>query len=1223
MPTVNAPYGRVNAVVASSATLQDYFPRTFAFDLGLEGRPYAVVGRRTADGRAADPDLIVISGDGVLHRFEAKEGTPDGWVEERYDVPQLKGATIIKINASAQDPKTGSERLIVTVSALTANPRRQVFLILERTPRSGWRPFNLPFSPIPTKDLSLAVASGFVGIGGGKLQTFYACLPPGRGISLAGYGVTNAGEAFTLALMDNPQGIDRLVATSTDYTLCLSRLQNNVLTLYPASINPRDLRDNLLPVHFNMNDRSRSFRMPIRVDAVDASCMTPITDTRGLCHGMFVRTADHQLIACAFGDEQRADNMAVLTGHRDGPDEAHDVTSAFGDDGALHVFVRDGNDLIWYANWATGAHASSLVWAPTGWTGRDIEAPQIERGRPYVFVDNGGDRIDQITQSDSLDEWTRSSVTIPEPVPEAEPADVHIITLSTVTAQSDPVPNAEVMVRASRPTVAEYQGRLYRLGPDRPVTFVTAATGGVTFRLKASGIDTANLLVSAADLPDVPEISFRPQESALSRLAGLDADFLVDGARLKAAGLAPASMSDGDANKLADVLRSSALKALSDGTGAPGNTHIRRMVANSSAPAPVSVRFSRADDGSVSVAQSVPAAGGVARSLSATTTVYNTPGGFWSYLRSMWTKVRDFVVEVVDSGVKFIVTTAEGAVELFTRVGRYIAEGVEAVVAWVCSLAKDLYEAGKRFCGWLAEKVGWADVIRCKNLVRDYSLATLIDLETLVGQALPAKISEGVAWAKGQVNTVFDQAIGQFDGKGATPVGKVEADPTGKRIQSNNSRVLLVQNAVPETAGEFKLFEISPALAEKINTLAARTEEIGRRNEWQALLKPLSDMFQGKTSLADGLSIASGQLLRVLKPVVLFALDLVDVIQTLVLEMVAAIIGLFRKALQASVATLGGPFAWVNSLYRGLSGGADLSIIDLASLFLVAPAVILHHIYKKKPVIDPAMVLPAKLTSPLAIIPGLLLSEVDANSQDSVKTEVTATYRVMTLIYDICVAVWAVIRSAVSLIENALRITDLDNVATSGKLRGAFTWIVRIADFGPWLWLSITEGLIGGLGAWIWGKMKEHPAATQIIALVIVVTIILVFASGLVSTIAGWYGGLAANPLVWLSSGLTSFSGMAVVGLNLLLVGLWLAGGKEGKSEDAVKRFWLARGAAIPLQLRKLTAFLLPIGWALSKSPEPVSKGIGVGMIAGGFAIDSVGYLTGGSILAYRASVPV
>lgn len=1219
MSHISLPQRRVNALTASSATLQDYFPRTFAFDIGLEGRPYAVAGRRTRDGQAAEPDLIVISAHGVLHHFRATDGSATGWSEERYDLPDLKGATILRINASAQDPETGRERLIVTVSAQRAD-RHRVFLILERTP-AGWRHFDMPPSPFDEKDLSFAVDSGFVGVAGGKLQTFYACLPPGFGTSLAAYGVTNAGEAFTLALRDSPQGIDRLVAPVNDWRLSLMRLEGNTLRLFPSNIDPRDLdlRSQILPVHFEPAP-SMTFQLPADVAARDASCMTPITDTRGLCNGVFVRTADKRLIACAFEDDRRSASAAVVTGGPDAPATCADVTSSLTPDGTVHVYVRDEEDLIWFASWGVDEPATALTWERTGWTGRDIQAPQLAGERASVFADDGKDRIDMLTREGAHSEWARSSVTIPEPSPDADPAQVHVVTVNAVTAQSNAVPGTAVDVRATTPMVAEYQGDLYRLGPDRSVTFQTGPTGGVTFRVKAAGIDTAALLVSTPQLPNVGEMTFKPQEAALRRLANLDPAFPVTGDRLKQAGVAPADMSTADADALADVLSKAARQALGAGAEAPGNHQLRRMLANAPPVAPVSVRFTRAADGRVSVARSVPQAGSLTRALAAADASAESAGGFWSFLRTMWDKVTDFVIEVVEEGVNFIIETAKGIKKLFTDAARYISEGIQAVLAWLGKLSSDLVDAGKKLAAWVAEALGWDDVLRCKNLIRDYTLTSLIEVETLVGKSLPNKISEGIAWAKDQVESAFDKAIGQLDSQHQIPKNKVEADPTAGRIQARGSEVLAVQNAVPENAGEFQLFEFSPELEEKVRTVALRAEEIGKGDQWRALFQPMVDMFKGKTSLADGLAIGAAGLLRVLKPVVLFALDLVDVVQTLVLELVAKVIGLFRRALATPITAISSAFNWVNALYRGISGGADLSIIDLVSLFLAAPAAILHHIVKGKPVIEPETHIPDKLTTPLALLPAMMDSTVTAQDRGDIEKAVAATYKVMSLIYDIVVMVWTFLRVVVSLVENTLRLTDLENVSTAGTARTWFSRIVMIADYGPMVWFGIAE-VLGKMGSKMIELMVQNPQATELVATVLAFLVVLVLSTKLLSSIFKYITDkLALIPpalMVFLLSAISAITGALLLLLNGLQIVAWLKWDSPEKTDAENARFWAARASSITLQARKVAAVVLPIGWALSKA-EPISGSI---TIAAAFAIDEVCYLTSGCIQAYRLSV--
>lgn len=1206
---------KVNAIIASTATIDDFFPKTMALDIGVEGRPFTVVGRRLPDGRPADPDLIVVSNDGVLHRLRPSVGSAEDWSEETFALPELRGGIVMAINASAQDPDTGSERLIVTITAQTAD-RLRVFYILQRTPEKGWERFRLPPSPFNEKDLSMATASGFAGLGAGKLQTFYACFPPEAGLgSLAAYGVSNAGQAFTVAFMDNPRGIDRLVSLGADGQLALARLENNVLTLYPGRIegNPAS---GVMPAHFDMGDRRRSMPMPLPVEPKDASCMYPVMDTRSLCHGMFIRTAANGAIACSFADDE-SDATGVLTGHADGPADAIDIAGSFDEDGNVHVFLVDSEHLIWYAHWRKGTAAEALVWEPSGQLAANIEAPSIGSGLARVLSAGADDTIFQTVRTGSSGEWARTGIAIPDPKPEAVASTVHAVTISTVTAQSEAVADTPVRIRASEPTVVEHAGRLYRLGPDRPLDLITGRTGGIMLRLRANGISSPELLVSSPALPMVPEHAYRPQEAALSRLAGHDPDFPVTGKNIRAAGIVPANLNDADADKIANAIRDSARKALTGTTSAPMGPHRRSFAAATAPRAGLSVRITRTGSG-LEVEQTSSAADvrfstrGLADATSLQTAQAESSGGFWSFLRTAWETVKTFVVEVVETGVKFVVETANKIVEWVTDAAHYIAQGIEALISWLSDLGSGLWDAGRKVIAWVAEKLGWSDVVRAKTLMRDYLLASMADLQTVIGEALPAKISEGIAFARSRVESAFDTAMGHLAPLSESDQQKVVADPARGTFSQNSSKTLLIQNAVPEDDGGYELFPVSDALLAKFRQLGERAQEIGDQAQFRNLLEPLARFFDGKTELGQALALGLRDLLSLLKPLVLFGLDLVDTLQTLLFEIVAAVIGHIRTAMSTPITALGSAFNWVNMIYKNISGGEELTFIDLACLLFVAPGAILHHIIKGEPLVGPpgdGEAANTPTTSPLAFTGAALSPNPDATKAKDAAHRALDTAGTVQAIFGICIGVWALIRSVSSLVEDGNRVANMENA----EIPGASIWgaICSVVDYALVPLLSFAIPVLQAFFA-----LSDDARGAISMAL---------FAAGMVGafvacyvalcwdTIKAWIAAIPKMVMVVGQSIISFFLGVIKLVFHFAYATYWWIQKLPSASAGETLRFHLGLVGKVFTDVRGITGPMLPVGYLMTKSGAGPVAIAGAVLLGVSFPLDSLTYLTYGA----------
>ncbi|HYI11916.1 MAG TPA: hypothetical protein VEK57_22865 [Thermoanaerobaculia bacterium] len=1203
-PELPPRHPRPTRVVASSATLEDSFPRTTAFDIGREHRPFAVVGRRGLDGQPRDPDLIVVSAHGMLHRFTPKDSERAQWDEEKFELAELRGGVVLRVTAVAYDPVAGDERLIVTISGQKADGER-VFIMLQRT-AAGWRRVNPAGSVIAPRILSQAVSSGFTAMAGGKLQIYYACLPGDSSYgSLFGFGFDNAGGSYICAFRDRLQGPDRLVTPAgPDRAVSLARVTNNFLSIYPAT-GPLNPSHGVLNLQFDLERRSHSYRIATTPGAIDGSYLTPINDTLGHCHGMFVRTKSNALYAVMFANGGR--EMICLTGIENGPDVIEDVTYSFYGAGNLHIFASDGNGLVWYADCPAGTSFDQLVWKPTGQQSYELEAPQISGVRPFVIAEGQEDRLDRLTSAGANEQWSREGVTVAEPQLEAVPATVHTITLAAVTADDIPVEGTRLVVRAERPLVAEYEGRLFQLMPDRPATFVTKGSGGVGLRVRSTGVDTPALLVTSPDMTGLPEQKLRPQAASLRRMAGLDAGFPVTGQSLKGAGLIPASMPADEADKVAGTFRQAALESL----GLKPT-----QLAGEDAWFPAGVTIVRDGD-----SFRVRDAGLVLGADSVEVTVASSAASFWSWLKGAWNTVKEFTINIVNKGVELIVKAAGAVVQFVTDAARYIASGLQAVVSWLGKLGSDLIDAGRKVASWVAEKLGWSDVLRCKEAVKRYALSGLMELETLFGSTFPRTVSDMIQFAQQKVDSLFDDAVTRFGGGSMGP-SDARNSPMRKQLQENGAKAMLIHHAVPNAPTTKELIPLSPELRQKMEKLYETSQSMRDGDRFRALLKSLGDIFNNKMSLEQGFSILLGELLAALRPLAKLAFETADVVQTLVFELIALAIRTFRLALEAPVTDLGAAFGWVDRLYQQFSGGASLSVIDLASLLFVAPGVILYHVVTGKSVIPEGTPVPETMPTAFTAIATVFAGASGVAATGPIITNaMKVAFDYIAKPMEVAVAAYSVLRATIVQVENGLRVSDLEGVNTDGVLRSAFQGIVFIADWLPVVHM-VAEFVVRELGAVIENAYRENPQLVIIAALAILGMVALELTLKVIAQIRASWNRLAAGLKVVIMAVISLLSGVALLLFNIAYMIIWSVWGPgKNATEREKKLFFIARGASIWLQGRKFAQLGIPIGLQLIKAGEPVGKGIGVVMFGGNAAADFLGFLGYGVTMGYRAAL--
>jgi hypothetical protein len=563
--------------------------------------------------------------------------------------------------------------------------------------------------------------------------------------------------------------------------------------------------------------------------------------------------------------------------------------------------------------------------------------------------------------------------------------------------------------------------------------------------------------------------------------------------------------------------------------------------------------------------------------------------------------------------------------EFLADTARRIGEGLQALLSWINQLGENLVDAGKRAVKWLAESLGWDDVIRAKDVVKAFTRQTLIDLENTVGHTIPDTVHRGLAWARGEVEGLFDKAIERLGGETAGQGERSSASPIRRQLQSNGATALSVQHAVPDRPSERPLFSLSPDFHERVKQMCDQAREVSDNPALKEGLTRLTKVLDGNTNLVEGASLLLGDMLRLLKPLALLALDLADVIQTLVFELIAKVIRLVREVLERPVTSLGSGFDWLNSFYKGLSGGADLSIVDLSSLLFVTPGVILHRLIVGKPLTREGPSAPVETF--IAAAPGLLAAgqagdSVQAAPQPSAAiTEGAKKFFAMAQpIFAICGAVWTFLRSIVCRVEDALRIADVAGAAVTGTPRTVFTWLVRFVDYGLLAW-SLAEMYFSTIGGWIETQVRKNPVlAGFAVAIGLLAVVLVVTTEGFIPAVSAVITALAV-PMIWFTAVALLLWGMAMLIVTLVK---WIINAPPpGGDPKGEAQFHIRQVASTLLALRQCLQLGVPIGTKLAQSGEPVTAAAGAVMIAVNVGGNVLFYGLGGLLLGSAAILAI
>lgn len=1230
-----------NAIVPAMATVHDYFPSTLKFDLGQASTPLALVPKRRQAAGAGGQELLLVCANGELQHLTTPEQGGTEWAREVFPLPELRNATVWRADAVVHEALPGGgddgQRLLLAIAAMTVH-KQFVLVMLEHRPGRGWArlPASREHQPWNV-DAQFAVAcSGFVALPDGGSRILELCATRAyreRRSGLGGY--LYHGDGHTRALLfDAPlQGIDRLLALGEARALHLARLEGDSLAFFPAGLHADPDEDiDAVRVRVDLQAAQR-LTLPARIEADDASAMTPLVAPSGTCAGLLLVGKDGGLTAVQFGESPEQARVEVLSGRADGPARVTEVTYSFAGDGALRVYAVGDSDLVWFGEWDLQAGPAALRWTPTGQQARAIKVPAHAPGTPAVFELNDA-AVVMYAHAGEGEVWGRSEVCIPAQAA-AEPASavVHQISLSPVTVLGQALPDVALAIRSRRPATIEYQGKLWRLTAERPFLIRSGETGSASFRFREEGIEAPEILVSLPDEPHIPEACFRPHDGALRRLAGLDRRFTIDPAQLTAAGVLPDTIKPADAASLTQVLQTAALKALHDGADHPAQARLRRTLAGAPARHGVAIVARRTEAGLVF--HHPTQAELAARPVAASAGEPSTFARFWSWFKQCVHKVVEFVVHVVEEGVRLIVKTVDAVHEFLSAAASQIVQGVDGFLNWVGTVANKAVDIGKRFLHYLGEVLGWDDVLRCKDLVKACIRGTLIDMEALVGETLPVLLSSRIGAARERVDQLMQEAIGKLAGRKTC-----QADPQGginvmHGAQDHGGKALSFHHAVP--GGEAKFHQsFSQRLKDRLETLLGHVREFAQGDKLVAPLQDLLRLFDGKTSLADGLGLLLSDLLVALRPLVLMLFDVADILQTLLFEVLAEIIRLVREFLEAPVLSLSPAMGWVNSLYRGIAG-ADLSVLDLACLLFTAPGVLVYHALTGKKVLAEGDRSAEQLVSGFAVLRHLLQRDAGAlrasaregegalvrdagfdAELEAMRKQIDDVYPILAGVRDICYAAWyGLLRGPISAAENGMRVVCLSKVAQKGT--GFLTWLGRIAFVVDW-GLAGYAGVLAAFNSNLfWEKLAQDNSVIYLLAAGAVAAI------G-VPLLLAINTQLPADMQVWIWSFVSVGSGLVLGAWHIF----WLAkglqpapGSKPGSKpilQKDVDKYYFEHSAGLLLQVRKLTQLGLPVGYEVTQKGGALAP-VGAVMMGASATADAVIYFAGGVMAAIAAAI--
>lgn len=607
---------------------------------------------------------------------------------------------------------------------------------------------------------------------------------------------------------------------------------------------------------------------------------------------------------------------------------------------------------------------------------------QDEQGCSQGFSVAGGGLLINFTQNEN-DEWTLAPVITPFKGKLSPAFPCYATDISYAHADGTAIPYQRLRIATSVDTRVNINGKAYPIGPDNPVACLTNAAGRVTVNVPTGTLGTPSLTVSGASLAEGDVLAIRPDQNTQSALYPSPTD-TQSGAKILASQISAAMVDAGlpppppdDLDSASEAIWSSASLATLD----PGDPTLNAQFISRRGDQ-LGVRIMHGADAAQQVARISPAqvptqhwmcensngriifhrfadhAAAMQTVADMRTELTHDPSyalkiGKYSIHEPDWGDVWDGVKRGVATVTKIVVSTVETEIESIGEtivsevksVMEFVLDGVKYVVDYgvdVIEQAFDIIQGAFDWLGidftnlflWLGEQFDWTNILTVKQFLSGFLQDTFEILPTRIANSEKvvdecfARLQESLGvWPESlgklsdrspasTAEQVYDDDNDKAPGPSSNWLQSKLLDGmesiTGAPLAPNNFDGLL--NPLEDFAGVV-LHDIEGVLKDFIEKVRAVIE---------------AALGHGTYSLAN---LTVGELMGVVEKLV--ASELLGIVQ----EVTDATFALVRELSAAFLRVL--DQVWeipiISQLYRDITNGDELSLLDLISLILALP----------------------------------------------------------------------------------------------------------------------------------------------------------------------------------------------------------------------------------------------------------------------------------------------
>jgi phosphosulfolactate synthase (CoM biosynthesis protein A) len=911
--------------------------------------------------RAKVTELVTVSTDNGLIWFHPDAASGSGWaheVSEVFHAPQQNGGPAVP---NALLPFYQRDTLFVFAeydNAPGTGAATSQLLGMQRTEKNGWEQASVPVPLLGTL-ASMAQADLYFGQDGqGYLY----------GVSYAD-SLDTYGEFLIVGFAPfqrNQPGNDQLAAlyqetptAPTSYKLLpgakagefvILRLQGSVATFQAGTLE-----------NGNINLTGSPSSQDLGVGDLAADTVVPIPLGSDGTPSFLLLAADQGLYLVSGNGLNGGPTASatLVTGGTNQPAGLVSVTGGAQADGSgFTAFALDTGYALWTLAQPTAG--GDYAWVVLGNSGIAIAAPTFMDGGPELFICDPATVVSHITQRAATGSWFTLPIATPSPStkPISETSS-YTQQFAMKSAAGVPMGGELVNVCADPAQVLVVGGIAYNASPTQPATVRTDAAGNLVIASAATGLASPVLTVTAAALDSgAPPASYRGDLQLHQRIAG-QGGFSYSGQDLISGGVLPPSASSSDADSLASNLQQVSGVAVNIATGATSDS------ARPPTAFTMTIKDRRLHHRAITPEEFAAFAGGGA----AESVLGDAWGDVAHFCKQVWDDIESIAIQIYETTANIAVKIYNEAKKIYEWTQTFvlttiddIRDALEVMLQWCAKIWDDVVNVIEKFIEFIKLLFDWGNILNTKTVLR-YTIEQLfLDMQDSTTGAQ--------VWIGGQIN----QLIGNIDAVFAQLESVFEPGMTFASAGQNPTSTAMQQqsqaNAVQNNYVMSKSLVPMPQLNPPVTTSGYDPQtaweqgvigafETAFANSEATVVADwgqIKDFMQDIDSVSSFLDFVIASFLTTCQATIDIILQFIDAVIDSMLDVMAGAVICLNAYLEKKI-----DIPVISALYKLISGGDTLTMLDLICLIVAVPTTIAYEILHDAPPFTSAQV--AAITS--------------------------------------------------------------------------------------------------------------------------------------------------------------------------------------------------------------------------------------------------------------------